>query len=237
LKPCQNGAACKESNTDGSIAPGDFFCDCVLDFGYTGPLCSECARGSGRADDGRCTECEQPQINNVTTKTAPCADQECPEGFGVSSDQWDVLGKNCVACELGSFSPIGLGVCVDINECDPSPCLNGAVCTQTSDGVTELPTFYHCECADGYTGTNCEEDINECDADPCLNSGVCTQTSDGTTLMIGEYHCECVQGFTGTKCEEDINECDANPCDNGAACIESGTPKMSSFENYVEDLD
>tara|TARA_B110000879_G_scaffold206433_1_gene288418 strand:- start:543 stop:1043 length:501 start_codon:yes stop_codon:yes gene_type:complete len=166
----------------------------------------------------------------VTTATAPCADQECSIGFGVSSEAWDVLGENCAECPVGSGSPAGSGVCNNINECDPDPCQNGATCSETVDGITELPTFYFCECATGYSGTNCEEDINECDPDPCFNGATCMEG-------VGEYTCECLAGYSGTKCEEDINECDADPCQNSAACIESGTPKMSSFENYVEDLD
>jgi hypothetical protein len=216
LDPCQHGSHCKESNTYSLIAAGDFECECVLDFGFTGPLCSECARGSGRDVDGKCRPCAEPQWNNVTTATAPCADQECPEGFGVSSDNWDVLGENCAECPVGSESAAGSGVCSDIDECATEPCQNGAVCTQTSDGVTALPTFYHCQCADGYTGTNCEEDINECDPDPCQNGATCSES-------IGEYTCECLAGFTGMTCEEDINECDPDPCQNSGLCSESGT--------------
>jgi len=221
LDPCQHGSHCKESNTYSLIAAGDFECECVLDFGFTGKLCNECQPGHGVSVDGRCTECEQPQINNVTTKTAPCADQVCPENYGVTSDSWDVLGSNCAECPVGSGSPAGSGVCNNINECDPDPCQNGATCSETVDGITELPTFYFCECATGYTGTNCEEDINECDPDPCFNGATCSETSDGITPGVGVYNCECADGFTGTKCEEDIDECDPDPCQNGATCTET----------------
>ena len=37
----------------------------------------------------------------------------------------------------------------DVNECDPNPCQNGAVC---NDGVNS----YTCNCAAGYSGVNCE---------------------------------------------------------------------------------
>ena len=55
-------------------------------FGYSGDVCDECGIGKGRDDLGRCSECSEPQINNVTTKTAPCADQGCPLGHGVTSN-------------------------------------------------------------------------------------------------------------------------------------------------------
>ena len=207
VEPCHFSAACKDSNTDRTIAPGDFFCDCVLDFGYTGPLCNECGPGKGRDVDGLCKECSEPQINSVTTKTAPCADQECPEGFGVSSDNWDVLGENCEECPAGEESMAGTGVCSNINECEPDPCQNGAICSETSDGITLTAGEYNCLCVDGFAGTNCEEDINECDPDPCQNGATCTQGID-------EYTCECPTGYSGLNCEEDTNECDPDPCQN-----------------------
>ena len=49
----------------------------------------------------------------------------CPEGF---------TGKNCET---------------NINECDPSPCLNGGHCV---DGVND----YTCKCPAGYGGKDCE---------------------------------------------------------------------------------
>ena len=37
----------------------------------------------------------------------------------------------------------------DVDECDPSPCLNGGHCV---DGVND----YTCKCPPGYTGKDCE---------------------------------------------------------------------------------
>ena len=45
-------------------------------------------------------------------------------------------------CRAGLFS--------EINECDPSPCVNGATC---HDQVNA----YSCTCAAGYTGDRCEK--------------------------------------------------------------------------------
>ena len=39
--------------------------------------------------------------------------------------------------------------CVDTNECDGDPCINGATC---NDDVNS----YTCDCAAGYTGQYCE---------------------------------------------------------------------------------
>ena len=177
--PCQNGAVCTESDTDSSVALGEYHCECAN--GYTGTNCNECGPGKGQDSEGVCTECNQPQINNVITHSAPCADQECPEGFGVSSDNWDILGGNCAECPAGEESMAGTGVCSNINECDPNPCLNGAVCSETSDGIP-LPGVFHCACPAGYTGTKCE-DIDKCDPYPCLNGAACT-----TSLVMQPYN-------------------------------------------------
>ena len=39
---------------------------------------------------------------------------------------------------------------LDIDNCDPYPCVNGGVCT---DGINS----YTCTCAEGYSGENCVE--------------------------------------------------------------------------------
>jgi len=213
LEPCQHDGICTETTDGVTPAPGVFHCACSEYFGYSGQLCDECEPGSGRFPSGICRECEQPQMNNVTTKTAPCADQECPENYGVTSDNWSILGDNCELCPVGEKSPVGTGVCSNINECGADPCQNGAICSETSDGITLTPGVYYCLCQVGYTGTNCEENINECDPDPCQNGATCTEG-------IGEYTCECLPGYNGTNCEEDIDECDPDPCQNGATCTQ-----------------
>ncbi|KAL9967393.1 hypothetical protein ACROYT_G025609 [Oculina patagonica] len=75
----------------------------------------------------------------------------------------------------------------DINECEASPCKNGATCENQPGG-------YSCSCMSGYTGQNCEQDINECANDPCLNGATCHDE-------VGRYTCECPAGYEGTNCE------------------------------------
>ena len=61
----------------------------------------------------------------------------------------------------------------DVNECLAIPCLNGATCSDsTTDNAIALSN-YHCECAVGYAGENCEYDIDACDPDLCQNGAIC----------------------------------------------------------------
>ena len=72
---------------------------------------------------------------------------------------------------------------MDIDECDSSPCQNGASCEDTLAGYT-------CECLGGFKGSHCETEINECDSNPCRNGGTC---EDG----VNGFRCQCVPGFEG----------------------------------------
>lgn len=60
----------------------------------------------------------------------------------------------------------GVNCEVEIDECEVTPCQNGATC---HDHVG----LYTCECLPGYEGINCELDINECYSSPCLHDGRC----------------------------------------------------------------
>lgn len=54
---------------------------------------------------------------------------------------------------------------IDGNQCDSSPCMNGATCL-------DLVKAYQCICPLNVIGTTCENDrINECDSQPCQNGG------------------------------------------------------------------
>ena len=89
---CQNGATA--TGTTGT-------CACACANGFSGALCHECSAGKGfDAQSLACEACAHPQINNVVTQRAACADQSCGEGYGVTSDSlsWNPTGGNCEAC-------------------------------------------------------------------------------------------------------------------------------------------
>ena len=53
--------------------------------------------------------------------------------------------------DLFTYESIVLCLLIDINECDSTPCQNGATCNNT-----QPPGTYRCDCVPGYNGTNCE---------------------------------------------------------------------------------
>ncbi|XP_065070650.1 fibropellin-1-like isoform X7 [Rhopilema esculentum] len=96
--------------------------------------------------------------------------------------------------------------CLDIDECESSPCQNGGTC---SNDINK----YTCTCKAGFEGTNCQTDTNECASSPCQNGGTCV---DG----VNQYTCTCAAGYEGTLCQTDTNECASSPCQNGGTCVD-----------------
>ena len=69
---------------------------------------------------------------------------------------------NCDSDYAGTLCNIDQDVCGH-----QSPCANGATCNNTGDNS------YHCDCAPGFTGLNCDEDIDDCASSPCKNGATC----------------------------------------------------------------
>ena len=96
---------------------------------------------------------------------------------------------------------------VNVDECQSSPCNNGATCM---DGIAS----YTCTCTPGWVGDNCNFDVNECSSAPCQNGGACT---DG----VDSYQCTCPVGWIGPTCGVSIDECSSRPCQNGGVCVDA----------------
>jgi hypothetical protein len=89
----------------------------------------------------------------------------------------------------------------DVNPCTtPSnPCLNGGTCLLFED------RFASCRCANGFSGTFCENAAHICAAaNPCRNNATCVIGASYT-----DYTCLCLFGTTGRNCT-DFAQCTTN---------------------------
>ena len=78
------------------------------------------------------------------------------------------------------------------NDCNFSPCLNGATCTSVNDADTR----YNCACTSGCTGKNCSTCSNGCSTFGCQNNANCLINTGN-----GQPYCVCQNGYNGVKCE------------------------------------
>ena len=92
------------------------------------------------------------------------------------------------------------------DHCAANPCQHGGTCTNQPDGYT-------CECAPGYTGTDCEQDIDDCSPNPCEHGGACTDLAAG-------FSCACAPGYGGDTCADNLDDCNPNPCEHGGVCTD-----------------
>ncbi|GAB6033700.1 hypothetical protein CHUAL_000018 [Chamberlinius hualienensis] len=90
---------------------------------------------------------------------------------------------------------------IDLESCDPNPCVNGGTCSQ-------IQTRRRCICPVQYNGAFCH--LTVCDLNPC-GHGTCNLTSTG-------YKCHCQSGYTGQHCESRANPCSPNPCGTRGIC-------------------
>lgn len=69
---------------------------------------------------------------------------------------------------------------IDVDECESSPCKNGATCNQYVNSFT-------CSCPAGFSGVNCQTNDEDCTESSCMNNGTCI---DG----VNTYTCICQEG-------------------------------------------
>ena len=82
----------------------------------------------------------------------------------------------------------------NINDCDPSPCLNGA--------CVDMINSYSCLCDSGWTGSHCDVNIDDCISHPCHNGGTCSVSMAIVTcsysVPFSMYHTPCSCRITWT---------------------------------------
>jgi len=102
---------------------------------------------------------------------------------------------------------------VNIDECEPQPCLHGSTC------IDQIAAFL-CDCTDtGYQGPHCETEVDDCEPQPCRHNATCED-------LLKDYKCHCYDGYDGHDCEIDIDECADFPCQNGAMCYQKSNPSI-----------
>ncbi len=91
------------------------------------------------------------------------------------------------ACNPGFTTHNGTD-CVEINECDSSPCKNGGTCT-------DQVAAFSCSCLDDFSGSTCEE----CKRPFCKT---CSLSSDSNDTVCSE----CVSGYglNSTTCRKTL---------------------------------
>eukprot|EP01052_Picozoa_sp_SAG31_P008962 SAG31_NODE_461_length_15359_cov_8.989253_1_plen_2385_part_10 len=139
--------------------------------------------------------------------------------------------------------------CTDIDECQSSPCLHGAVCNQSSDAV--LDTYrdgpmvpydaYVCYCTNGFEGINCADYTSSCNSAPCQNGGTCIsgqrwEYSCACDQRFRGENCDlCVRGWEGADCSQEVDECISAPCFNGGTCFDSFNAYVCHCPNGFAD--
>ncbi|XP_059158121.1 uncharacterized protein LOC131942326 [Physella acuta] len=212
---------------------GSFQCSCYSQgFVYNGTKCydkDECAiKGLNSCDQlcrntegGFACECIEGYELNVTTRNT-CflsnISQVCPTES--KCNQLCVLMNKSQICSCYLGYKLINDICVDINECDYNPCVNG-FCSNSngtfscscSNGMKLLDDKTSCTaCQHGYYGYDCAE--------------YCSCNTTNTTPQICSAEngtCDCLTGWTGADCSTDINECNQtkNLCLDNADCINS----------------
>jgi hypothetical protein len=274
--PCVNGATCTDSTVDSSIPFDSYKCDCTPGwangicaptrsghavsrplFGHLSAYDEECAvpEGTCDLDIDECVSnpCQNGGVCSDST-TDPSISMDayrctCQPGWAngiCASDFITEYTAECTVAEGGNCD-------VDIDECESSPCLNGAVCSDSTID-TCLPTLG----ADSDWET---PDDGICGAvgmlGPCFD-GSCVPRErsswtvqdlrEPTWISIDSYSCACasgwangicaagqldypgMQGYTAAcavpedgNCDVDIDECLSGPCWNDATCSDSGS--------------
>lgn len=134
----------------------------------------------------------------------------------------DGVGNYTCSCDLGWTGDL----CdTDHDECEDTPCLNGAACQQTPE-----PGDYTCTCLPEYIGKNCEElRIKTCAQSPCVHGFCIDEANVGSS---DQYRCDCKPGYTGHNCELEEDYCLklGGYCNNGGTCVSDLSAFVSIFK-------
>jgi Notch-like protein len=188
-------------------------------------------------------ECDSSPCQNGATCTESSVEASvsvnayqctCVAGFANGVCEYDFIVDSGPECdEQESSASVALtGNCdLDVNECDSSPCQNGATCAESSTDPSVSIDAYQCTCAAGFANGvceyeflteyasecdvqestasialsgNCDIDVNECDSNPCQNNAACSDSISNEDVSYHAYRCSCVEGFANGACDYDF---------------------------------
>ena len=241
-----NGTHCREINECTETLNANFGELCVeanmVENGCTqGVNTRTCACKPGY-EGARCQTASECQASNITTKDGTDGQFYCIHGgTPTGTTGTGTCGCTCAAGYSGDNCQI------DDNECDANPCKNGATCTESDYGNTNVaPDDYSCACTAGWEGKDCDQSINDClrtfdgsdladGGEPCAAgetgcANPCKHNSPCTDAHLN-YTCDCDHaqtqvGWEGKQCHVSINNCDDDPCcdtNTGKFCTEGTT--------------
>ncbi|KRZ33196.1 Neurogenic locus Notch protein, partial [Trichinella pseudospiralis] len=181
-------------------------------------------------------QCSSGYIGENCQFEDPCNVNPCKNGgnctYRIKPN--DTISSNCSCLD-------GIN-CDDtaVLSCEETPCQNDGICVVDTG----------CICAEGFTGSFCEEDIDECQMDVCDHGKCinrigtyscechenyygkdCNLRNDGNNdnncscengmrKNNTDDRCSCLVGYTGKCCEVDIDDCLHHQCQHGAICID-----------------
>eukprot|EP01043_Picozoa_sp_COSAG02_P014699 COSAG02_NODE_610_length_19566_cov_39.049622_14_plen_2310_part_01 len=127
--PCQNNATCSDSTTDSTVSVHAYRCACTP--GFANGVCEY---------DGDARSREDPPYGFIVEYEDECSVQESEDNptqiynnDGTNPDPLRQYYDDRTIVDHVSGTVMSAGNCdIDVDECDSSPCQNGATCTESS---------------------------------------------------------------------------------------------------------
>ncbi|HUU01984.1 MAG TPA: clostripain-related cysteine peptidase [Myxococcota bacterium] len=225
---------------------GTAACACNAEY-VNPPQCAECATGYQDNDsDGSC-------LPTCSTSGVACgAHGNCADTSGTAMCVCDTgyAGELCNTCANGYQDYDGDGVCLD-------DCQTANLDCHTHGNCDDSTGLAHCNCYEGYAGTDCstcdsgyqDNDNNNSCLPNCATSGLDCGAHGSCSDTGGTALCECQTGYAGDACAECAPGYQDN--DNNGSCAEgcalagldcgtygtcndsSGTPTCECVEGYT----
>ena len=264
-QPCTESEDSTKTGVDGQMfcpfgtvggVTGDCTCTCVD--GFEGSECNVCPRGFG-VDNGVCSACVRPNVNNVTGNDVPCVEEQCPVGYGfgpshegentVHETPWNATGENCKLCPNG-YGSVQDGTVTstddtlfsDDDQCPPNACVaSSQTDADGTDGryycdnggiVSGVTAQCACTCPSGFRTQACIP--NQC---TCVNGN--GTVGEQCPVHSNSVCATCAPRYelTGTVCVQKQHTCTNGVASTSPALVagsENCTSCVAGF--HVEDL-